>query len=228
MKNTLLFFTFSSLFTAFSLGQCSNVSASVSSSTTTQINMYTAARYVVTPGTANLYRWELTNFAGTVLDSATTASDFQLLNFSAPLTDSIKVCLTVSNTSTGQVCSVCDTLTYGGTISNWGIITNNTGVSGLPGGGSGGSGGGGSTVSLSEENSFEANIYPNPTTDIISIKLSENMEFTAKFFNLSGQIVLSTTNQSIIEVSALPKGVYLLEIKGLNSNKKIVKKIVKL
>lgn len=80
---------------------------------------------------------------------------------------------------------------------------------------------------------FTINIYPNPTTDILNIKLNNFTEnkVKASLTNLSGQIVyavtLDNTEEGIkeINVSELAKGIYILNIETsekLITRKKIV------
>lgn len=55
----------------------------------------------------------------------------------------------------------------------------------------------------------ELSVYPNPTSDFINIDYYDNANTT--LINANGQEVLTTT-QKVINVSALPKGVYYLRI----------------
>ena len=66
---------------------------------------------------------------------------------------------------------------------------------------------------LSEKSAFK--IFPNPTTQVVTI-LGENMQFI-EVLNTNGQILqqqqVETSNQTNIDLGALPKGLYLLRIK---------------
>ena len=73
----------------------------------------------------------------------------------------------------------------------------------------------------------EINVYPNPTQDIINIKLDKNVsKFRASLYNAAGQILLTTENRSSINISNLNKGVYFLKIEPENG-KPVTKKIIK-
>ncbi|MDC0015382.1 hypothetical protein OAD98_02335 [Flavobacteriales bacterium] len=67
MKKTLLIALFLVSSIAFSFAQCSNVNSAISSSQTALVNMYTPARYFVTPGFANTYFWVLSVLMGIFL-----------------------------------------------------------------------------------------------------------------------------------------------------------------
>jgi hypothetical protein len=55
-------------------------------------------------------------------------------------------------------------------------------------------------------------IYPNPTTDVINIVSDETIE-QLRLFDLQGRELKFVKNISLIDLSLLPKGVYLLTIK---------------
>mgnify|MGYP000150208758 FL=1 len=70
-------------------------------------------------------------------------------------------------------------------------------------------------------------IYPNPAIDIINIDVSGDLKYEATIFDLQGRIMISKTNQTAIDIQALPQGIYLLEIKDLDSDQKVVEKIIR-
>ncbi len=69
-------------------------------------------------------------------------------------------------------------------------------------------------------------IYPNPVSSKLRILVEGELEFSTKLYDLQGKIFYNEKNADIIEVNDLATGTYLLEIKDLKSNKKIVKKII--
>ncbi len=71
------------------------------------------------------------------------------------------------------------------------------------------------------------NIYPNPVIDIINIDVSGNLEYSANLYDLEGKLIISTRNQTKIQIQTLPQGTYLLEIKDINSGTKVFERIVK-
>jgi hypothetical protein len=58
-------------------------------------------------------------------------------------------------------------------------------------------------------------IYPNPSSSIINIDYTENLQST--LFNILGQKVLSTTSKTI-NISNLEQGTYFLSTKDSNNN----------
>ena len=70
-------------------------------------------------------------------------------------------------------------------------------------------------------------IYPNPAIDIINIDVSGDLKYEVTIFDLQGRIMIRKTNQTAIDIQALPQGIYLLEIKDLDSDQKVIKKLMK-
>lgn len=70
------------------------------------------------------------------------------------------------------------------------------------------------------------NIYPNPATNIINIEVDGQINFKANLYDLNGQLIRSTNNKGQILISSLPTGTYLLEIQDINSDQKIVERII--
>ncbi|WP_336960589.1 T9SS type A sorting domain-containing protein [Chryseobacterium contaminans] len=82
-----------------------------------------------------------------------------------------------------------------------------------------------STVNLDSKKG-EISIYPNPSTDFITIDSKEGLK-KVTISSLEGKIVVTTENSGKIDVSKLSKGVYILqgELKnGAVISKKIIKK----
>ena len=70
-------------------------------------------------------------------------------------------------------------------------------------------------------------IYPNPAIDIINIDVSGDLKYEVTIFDLQGRIMIRKTNQTAIDIQALPHGIYLIEIKDLDSDQKVIKKLMK-
>lgn len=64
-------------------------------------------------------------------------------------------------------------------------------------------------------------IYPNPSTDIISIKGLEKLTqgYAINMHNILGQKVATVTNQSTVDVSGFANGIYVLNIVDLSNGK---------
>ncbi|HCY82857.1 MAG TPA: T9SS C-terminal target domain-containing protein, partial [Xanthomarina gelatinilytica] len=63
-------------------------------------------------------------------------------------------------------------------------------------------------------------LYPNPATDVVNIKTNQTIKNVA-VFNVNGQKVLDIANQSQINISNLPIGMYFLNINTNQSNQTI-------
>ncbi len=73
-------------------------------------------------------------------------------------------------------------------------------------------------VDAADENSVR--IYPNPTTDVITIEV-ENAEI--EIIDVNGKSILSSSvlEKGTIDLSPLSKGIYMLKIKGTTTNKTV-------
>lgn len=69
-------------------------------------------------------------------------------------------------------------------------------------------------------------IYPNPTSDLLMIDNTENVQ-NIEIMNLCGQVVLTNNalNTQSVDVSNLQSGIYYISL--LTNNEKIVKKFIK-
>lgn len=70
-------------------------------------------------------------------------------------------------------------------------------------------------------------IYPNPAIDIVNIDVSDNLKYEVTIFDLQGRLQISATDQSVIDIQTLPQGIYLIEIKDLETGQKVIEKIIK-
>ncbi len=75
---------------------------------------------------------------------------------------------------------------------------------------------------------LEINIRPNPATDVLVIEVPENWNdsFSASLTDMTGNRILTTMNETELEISSLPRGVYILrfESKGNIISKKLILK----
>jgi hypothetical protein len=67
-----------------------------------------------------------------------------------------------------------------------------------------------STLATAEVKKLEFSIYPNPVTDILTIKTQEKIQ-NVSMYDASGRVVNAQLNNGQINVSALPKGIYILK-----------------
>ncbi len=78
-------------------------------------------------------------------------------------------------------------------------------------------------LGLNDENRYV--IYPNPAIDQIQILTSENV-FSVEIFDSSGRLQ-KMTNTTLIEISDLKDGVYIVKLKDLESNLSSMMRLVK-
>ena len=81
--------------------------------------------------------------------------------------------------------------------------------------------------SIHEFSNSTINIYPNPVIDVINIDVSNKLNFSANIYNIEGKLIISTTNQTVIEIQTLSLGTYLVEIKDLDTGQVGIETIIK-
>ncbi len=88
----------------------------------------------------------------------------------------------------------------------------------------------GDPTALNQETALELDIFPNPTTDLVRLDGDFKGSVQVKVFSMSGQLLLDKNFQNAsaptINLQALDKGVYLLEVTTSSSRK--VKQIAKI
>jgi len=77
----------------------------------------------------------------------------------------------------------------------------------------------------SEEGS-EIGVFPNPATSIINIVLHGKLSFTSNLYTQNGKLIKSAINETSMDVSTLPNGIYILEINDPNSGTRFVERVV--
>jgi len=79
---------------------------------------------------------------------------------------------------------------------------------------------------LKNENSF-ANLFPNPSSDILNIELSDKLKIEQLIVrNINGQVILINNGTNIFSTKDLKEGIYFIEIKD-SKNKKYFQKFIK-
>lgn len=79
---------------------------------------------------------------------------------------------------------------------------------------------------LTDVNELNANMnfrmYPNPTTSNITIEATTNTSYTIQLINLLGEMVYNTSQsagaKAIIDGGTLPKGIYIVQMRDMQSN----------
>ena len=81
------------------------------------------------------------------------------------------------------------------------------------------------TTSTDENFGGLTRIYPNPAQNLIHIKVPSSLNYEVNLFNVAGELLLQTSNQPTIQVSTLVEGLYMLQIKDLDSNQTRIERI---
>jgi hypothetical protein len=223
----LLFFTSLNL---LSHGQCSALSISVSSSDTSYVQLYHAGFFLISSGFANICEWEVSTFSGDLIFQDTTSGDafeqgLVLFEHNVPISDSMKVSVVITNDSAGIICTLGDTLYWeetevlpGAFIGNWVILSSNGGIEE-------------EITSLLElvTDDNKLKLFPSPVDDYFQIKGSQEL-YDLTIMNLSGQVLQThhaVHNGERVDVSAIPSGSYLVQIRTKDHSNVGVRKIIK-
>jgi len=70
------------------------------------------------------------------------------------------------------------------------------------------------------------NIFPNPTSEIINIQVRGPLNYHVSLIDLNGRRIMSSANAELLQINSISEGLYLLEIKDVNTGQKIVDRIV--
>lgn len=71
----------------------------------------------------------------------------------------------------------------------------------------------------------EISIYPNPTEGLVKVMLTNALKISdISILNMQGQVVMSTSNQTEIDLSNIPNGIYFIQIKD-QYNRSLIKKL---
>ena len=81
-----------------------------------------------------------------------------------------------------------------------------------------------SNLGVADHSSTELSIYPNPTSDIINVKSSQEIN-SLEILDFTGKSVLIKKKSNTIDVQQLPKGIYLLKV--TTDQKSTVQKFIK-
>ena len=76
-----------------------------------------------------------------------------------------------------------------------------------------------SVVELTNDKSFK--LFPNPAEDVLNIQMDSETNFDYKLIDITGKTILkgSALQNTLIDVNAVPSGIYLIEINEENGEK---------
>ena len=70
------------------------------------------------------------------------------------------------------------------------------------------------------------NIYPNPAVEFIYLDVEGKLKYRVTLYDIEGKSIHTGLNIVQIQITSIPTGTYLLEIQDLESNQKIVERVV--
>ena len=69
-------------------------------------------------------------------------------------------------------------------------------------------------------------IYPNPFIDIINLDVTGQLNFKVTLYDIHGSKLLSANNPDRIIIDNLSAGLYLLEVRDINTGQRIIERII--
>ncbi len=84
------------------------------------------------------------------------------------------------------------------------------------------------STSVFELANARMNIFPNPVSEDINIKVSDTFNYRVEIFELNGKLIHSSKNTHRLKMNSLYRGTYLLKVTDLNSEHYILEKLVKI
>ncbi len=69
-------------------------------------------------------------------------------------------------------------------------------------------------------------IYPNPTNNFIKIETYSPLDYRINLYDLTGQLLQSQQNGSMLNLSSFSEGLYLLEVFNKMDGKRVIEKII--
>jgi len=68
-------------------------------------------------------------------------------------------------------------------------------------------------------------IYPNPVSQFLNKDVPGSLDYQVQLYDINGKLISSQIDYQPIDVSSLQNGIYILEVKDVNSNQKVIKKV---
>ncbi|HLP10640.1 MAG TPA: YCF48-related protein [Flavobacteriales bacterium] len=72
-----------------------------------------------------------------------------------------------------------------------------------------------------QENEIAVNVYPNPFSNVLNVRLPEHQDFEFVLLDVSGRVLFTHKNQNQLDVSGLPEGMYAMRVSGKNFSQTI-------
>lgn len=82
------------------------------------------------------------------------------------------------------------------------------------------------SISEFELSNFQFKIYPNPASNFIHIETDTQIEYKTSIYSMDGKLISVKNNNTIIDISEMSNGVYILEITDYNLSYRINKRII--
>jgi|TARA_B110000305_G_scaffold217884_1_gene257587 hypothetical protein len=186
------------------------------------VNLYHPGNYLISPPEENTIEWEITDNQGNIIAEEILVNEsFFTFDHNLPTTDTINISVVITNNIAGVSCLIEDVLYWEETevipgvfTYRWEFLYGNVG----------------STFSVNDLKPTSISVYPNPSNDLINIKLDDNQLSKIELYDITGKLLFKKNlkaNNYVLNIANYPSGIYLLKIFNQNSmfiNKKVIKK----
>jgi len=81
-------------------------------------------------------------------------------------------------------------------------------------------------VSVKELSNSLINVYPNPASEFILIEVEGDLKYKVNIYDINGKLLISSVGLNVVRIDDLSQGTYLVEIKDLNSEERVVERII--
>ena len=221
MKNFLF-----ALIIAFGLTQttqaqvgCDMMNLIVNLSDTGLVKLYHPGHYLTWPQDENVIVWEVTDSQGNSIAEDTLIDDSGFLFYhNIHINETMNVTALLSNDSAGISCLIEDQLYWevtelipGVFAGRWEFLHGNLGVDVT------------NTIGIEDIEPATANVYPNPSNDLVNISLDKGQLLKIELFSMTGRLLFKKYLNSktyVLNIGNYPSGAYLVRV--FNQNNDIV------
>ena len=198
---------------------CDMMNLIVNLSDTGLVKLYHPGHYLTWPQDESVIVWEITDSQGNSIAEDTLIDDSGFLFYhNIHINETMNVTALLSNDSAGISCLIEDQLYWevtelipGVFAGRWEFLHSNLGVDVT------------NTIGIEDIEPATANVYPNPSNDLVNISLDKGQLLKIELFSMTGRLLFKKYLNSktyALNIGDYPSGAYLLRV--FNQNNDIV------
>lgn len=82
------------------------------------------------------------------------------------------------------------------------------------------------TTSVHELENSKISIFPNPVSTSLNVNVEGGLDYEISLFSLEGKLMEQSNNGKSIDVQSFESGIYIIEIRDMGTDQKIIEKII--